>query len=79
MNVTLNEICAMYPRESTNKAVTGRIPIAFSNRHENALRELMRGEGLRAIFRGPRKHYGGTGKASTTARCDATAVLLYRK
>lgn len=82
--MTIDDLKTMFPRSGKNHAVTGRIPISVFNEYEKDIRKIMRIYNLRAIYRGPRVSNAKTpwlksnnGKAATTMRCDAVAVLLY--
>ena len=70
-----------YPRTRATKhsAFCERIPIKMFEIAEAALRKEMRSLGYRAIYRGPRVSNNSRGNPTTTRRCDATHVLLYRK
>lgn len=48
------------------------VDIEFFTKNEPAFRKIMREEGMRAIYRGPRR-----GKSSMTRREDAYAVKFY--
>ncbi len=81
MNVpcSLTLLKTLFPRSGTNRAVTGRIPIDFFEQNEAEIRKVMRENSLRAIYRGPRISNNCRDVPSMTRRCDAEAVLLYRR
>ena len=65
----------MFPREATNCAQTGRIPMEFVRNNDLELRRIVAENGLRRIYRGPRR-----GLYSTwTLKADAQSMLLYKK
>lgn len=84
MNVpcTLNLLKTLFPRSGDNCARTGRIPMDFFEQNEREIREVMRENKLRAIYRGPRVSNQLSRRMDTpsmTRRCDATHVMLYTK
>lgn len=82
---TLEKLREMFPPKRPGSALVGRMSIEFFEKHEQEIREfVMRPHNLRAIYRGPRISNKRTvwnmaGRPSMTRRCDADAVLLYRK
>ena len=77
----LDSICRRWPKTSKKSmmAVSGYIPIKDFDRLEPVLRPIMRANGLKAIYRGPRinniisTHYSPT----MTRRMDAEYAVLY--
>lgn len=66
----------LFPKkDETATAVTGYIPIDYFERFEDCIRKVCREEGLKTVYRGPRRNAMKT----FTARADAKAVVLYRK
>ena len=76
--MNLQAVQAQYPRSGKNRATTGRIPMVVFEANEVEFRAMMRAEKLQVFYRGPRVS-NNTSYPSTTRRCDAVAVLLYRK
>jgi len=70
-----------YPRTANTKhsAFCERIPIQIFELVEEKLRAEMRARGYMVRYRGPRVSNNSRGNPTTTRRCDATHVLLYRK
>lgn len=70
-----------YPRTAATKhhAFCERIPMTMFELVEDELRKEMRIKGYRVMYRGPRVSNRTCGRPTTTMRCDATHVLIYRK
>ena len=79
MKTKLDTLFELFPRtaDTEHSAHCERIPIAVFESLEQDLRPIMRRRGLRAIYRGPRKHNHTIYRPSMTRRCDATHVLIY--
>jgi len=80
--MTLNELQKLFPSK-TPHAVTGHIPMEWVNENEKELREALKGQNLRRVFRGKRKllgtWYGKVYYESSTRKENATAVVIYKK
>jgi hypothetical protein len=81
--LTLTQIQTLYPKPGCNQALTGRIPMDWFCHYEADIRQAMRGNNVKTIYRGARlsnklsrPHMD---KPTMTRRCDATHVVLYRK
>lgn len=70
-----------FPKTSNkNQAVCGNIPMAEFVAMEPALRKIMKENGLKVVYRGPRvSNRLSNMMRTTTVRKDAVSVLLYRK
>jgi hypothetical protein len=77
--MNLVDIQRGFPKLAKNQAVTGYIPINWFDAYEDQVREVMRDNGLRSMYRGPRVSNNSLDRASMTRRCDANFVVLYRK
>jgi len=79
----LDLIKETYPRtkQSRHRAICERVPMAMFELNEVKLRVEMRANGVKAVYRGPRVSNctRNNNRPTTTMRCDATHVLLYRK
>jgi len=74
----INTLRTMFPKTRKNAAITGNIPVAYFEENEKEIRKVIRAEGYRVMYRGPRVS-NKQSSFSMTCRCDATSVLLYRK
>jgi len=80
MNTLFDQLLAQNPRTERTKhtALCERVPIELFDSIEHEIRPVMRARGIRAMYRGPRKHnHTWYNKPSMTRRCDATHVLFY--
>ena len=68
----------MFPKVRKNQAVTGNIPMTYFEAHESDIRREMRYQKFKVAYRGPRISNAGY-YPTTTRRCDATSVLIYRR
>ncbi len=70
-----------FPRTKSTKhtAFCERIPMVVFELVEEQVRTEMRAKGYVTRYRGPRVSNNTYGNPTTTRRCDATHVLLYRK
>lgn len=70
-----------FPRTKATKhsAFCERIPMVIFEVVEQELRKEMREKGYIARYRGPRVSNNVRFNPTTTMRCDATHVLLYKK
>lgn len=71
--MTLYELQTLFPKTRQNEAVTGYIPMAWVNQHMDELAELIKNEGLRRFYRGPRPDR----YATDTRRDSAEFMVLY--
>jgi hypothetical protein len=71
---TLAELAVRFPPEQLRIAVTGLIPMSFANANQLAIAAIVKQEGLRRIYRGPRSRY-----SNDTRKAVAHSVLLYLK
>lgn len=73
--MTLSELQKMFPKATTNSALTGEIPMSFVNLHLPEIKAVVALHGLRRIYRGPR-----VGIYSTMTKVsNAHSMLLYTK
>ena len=80
--MTLSELQKLFPSKTAH-AVTGHIPMEWVKANEKELREALKGEGVRRVYRGKRNEKGISwdGKKryeSSTRVADARAVVIYR-
>lgn len=66
---------ALFPKTLENSSETGNIPMTYFTNMEKDIRRVCKEEGLRVIYRGPRRNWMRT----FTRRADATSVVLYAK
>lgn len=82
VNLPCNEqtLKMLFPASANNQSRFGRIPMSFFDANETEIRAFMQSEKLKAIYRGPRvSNRCVMSTPSLTRRCDAVAVMLYRK
>jgi hypothetical protein len=79
--ITLPTLKTLFPVSNKNNSSTGRIPMEYFEANEKEIRAIMREHKLKSIYRGPRitNRRSNYGQPTMTRRCDATAVLLYRR
>lgn len=73
--MTLNELQRMFPSKQGNNGATGYIPMDFVNEHLDEIKQIVKENNLRRIYRGPRYDY----TKAWTRREDAYAMVLYCK
>lgn len=77
--MNLAELQSMFPvvkRPNTFSTMqTGRIPMQFVNENLEEIKKIVKENGLRRHYRGPRPFF----RATSTRRADAVAMILYRK
>ena len=73
--MNLQHLQSLFPKTAGNCATTGRIPMSFVAANEKAIAEVVKSEGLRRIYRGPRGVYRDQ---TFTHKANAKSVLLYR-
>ena len=81
MNASFNLefVKEFFPKDRTRHNLSiAKVPMDFFTKNEKCFRELMKKHNLQLFFRGSRVS-NKSKKPSNTMRCDANAVVLYRK
>jgi hypothetical protein len=73
--MTLTELQKLYPNTAAHNGVTGYIPMAFVEENLDSLKVIVKDNGLRRYYRGPR----GRGFTGSTRRPAANFMVLYTK
>lgn len=71
--MTFRKLVKMFPNTRSSGAATGYIPMSFVEANKAALAAIVKQEGLRRIYRGPRPYK----MSCNTRRGDAVAMVLY--
>ena len=74
--LNLSTLQALFPRDvNANASLVGRIPMSFVEQNVSALATIVKENGMRRFYRGPRVGAYATG----TLKSNAVSMLLYRK